>query len=89
MLNLPLFVFLVLYIIFALATLFFFLFGMYHIAAAGEFSLSSFIMTIITGGGVLIVLSLTIITLSRSSIDWTAPFSFFENNWINQPDSFE
>lgn len=89
MFNLPLFIFLVLYIIFALATLFFFLFGVYHIAAAGEFSLPSFIMTAITGGGILIVLAFTIITLSRYSIDWSAPFSFFENNWVTQPDSFE
>lgn len=89
MISLPIFIFLAIYFLFLLLALFFFFFGIYHIAAAGEFSLISFIMTVFISGSLLIVIAFTWITLTKQNINWSAPFSLFENTWLSTPDLFE
>lgn len=75
MIEIPLYIFLLIYILIVLGTVLFFLFDLYHIIASGELSFVSFSVTAIIGAIMMGVILYTWYALSGVGIDWMAPFS--------------
>lgn len=88
MFAIPLYIFLLLYILFALGNILFFLFDLYHIVAAGEVSFTSLAPTVITAGLMVIVILATWYALAESNIDWNASFSPFDATSSSSVDPF-
>jgi hypothetical protein len=88
MLAIPLFFFLIIYSFFVFGTVLFFLFDIYHILLAGDFSFTSIFITSIVSIGMILCLGLTWITLSSEKIDWNTNFSPFTKSVLLQDDSF-
>lgn len=78
MLEIPLYIFLLVYILFTLGAILFFLFDLYHIIASGELSVISLSATAFIGALMVIIILFTWYTLSGAGIDWNTPFSLLE-----------
>lgn len=87
MLAIPLFFFLIIYSFVVFGTVLFFLFDIYHIAIAGEFSFISFFITGFVGLGMILCLGFTWIMLSSENIDWNSNYSPFTPSASVQGDS--
>lgn len=79
MLEIPLYIFLLVYILFTLGAILFFLFDLYHIIASGELSVISLSATAFIGVLMAIVILFTWYRLSGT--DWNTPFSFRETTF--------
>lgn len=76
MLEIPLYLFLLVYIFFVLGAIIFFFFDLYHIIASGELSIISLTATVIIGVFLLIIILSTWFGLSQINVNWATPFSF-------------
>lgn len=89
MFSLPFLVVMVLYGILILIPIIFFLFGVYTIVAAGELSLTSFLMTFFVGGSMFLIIVFTFSFLAENNISASSDFSPLENIWVAHQETFE
>ncbi len=82
MISIPLYIFFILYLIAVVVFVIFLLINMFHLIGTASFTMVSLTMTIFVLGGATLVLFGTFVLLQNLNVDWRAPLTLFNVDWI-------
>ncbi|OGH68817.1 MAG: hypothetical protein A3J66_02045 [Candidatus Magasanikbacteria bacterium RIFCSPHIGHO2_02_FULL_47_14] len=82
MISIPLYVFFILYLLLAAVFTIFLLINFFHLVGTASLTLTSFVITVFVLGSATLVLFGTFILLQGVGVDWRAPLTLFNFEWI-------
>lgn len=84
MLTIPLYIFLIIFLLYIAVLSVFLLINIYHILSTASFTLTSFLFTFFVFGSFILTIAITFQMLTDANVDWTMPVRLLDASWFQQ-----